>query len=171
MNILYKIEGEKSNLAFFAFTLLIVWYYSLMNIDIKIKKVDSDAKVPDQPYEGDAGFDLYANKEVSIKPGEKFAVPTGIALAIPLGYVGLIWDKSGVAIKSGMKVLGGVIDSGYRGEILVGIVNLSNEIHKFKKGDKVAQMLIQEVSVPHLEEVEELDETERGDKGFGSSGK
>jgi len=90
-----------------------------MALDIRIKKVEKDAKVPDQPYEGDAGFDLYARELTVIKPTEKAAIGTGIAMAIPRGYVGLIWDKSGKAIKCGLKTLGGVIDSGYRGEVIV----------------------------------------------------
>jgi len=148
-----------------------VWYYSAMNIKIQIKKVEKDAKIPDQPYNTDAGFDLYAAKHIEIGPGEKGTVKTGIALAIPVGHVGLIWDKSGIAMKGGLKTLGGVIDAGYRGEVIVGIANLSETKCIFEKGDKVAQMLIQKIETPELEEVDELYETDRGDKGFGSSGK
>ena len=142
-----------------------------MNIDLRIKKVSKNAKVPDQPYDGDAGFDLYSTGTVSIEPGKKAAIGTGIALAIPKGFVGLIWDKSGIAIKHGLKTLGGVVDSGYRGEVMVGIINHSDKPYIFEEGDKVAQMLIQEVVLPKIVEVEELDETQRGDKKFGSSGK
>ena len=142
-----------------------------MSIDIKIKRLEEDAKLPDQPYEGDAGFDLYANETVTFEPGDKATIKTGIAIAVPMGYVGLIWDKSGVGIKKGHKVLGGVVDAGYRGEIMIGMINLSRESHTFEKGDKVAQMLIQKVEQPKIIEVEELDETERGEKAFGSSGK
>ena len=142
-----------------------------MALEIQIKKVEADAKIPDQPYEGDAGFDLYAQEEVTLEPMERTGVRTGIALAIPKGYVGLIWDKSGIAIKTGHKTLAGVIDAGYRGEVLAGIINLSDKPHTFSKGDKVAQMLIQKVEEIKIQEVENLDETERGEKGFGSSGK
>jgi dUTP pyrophosphatase len=99
------------------------------------------------------------------------AIPTGLAMAIPEGHVGLIWDKSGNAIKRGLKVLGGVVDAGYRGEIKVGIINHGTESHTFDVGDKVAQMLLQEVHHADFEEVESLDETARGEGGFGSTGK
>ena len=128
--------------------------------------------LPSYAYEGDAAFDLYSREDMTVAPGARVAVPTGIALAIPEGYVGLVWDKSGLAIKQGLKTLGGVIDSGYRGEIMVGIFNTGAETYVFKKGEKVAQMIIQEKEVVHIEEVDELDnDTHRGDKGFGSSGK
>lgn len=142
-----------------------------MTLRLRIKRLEKDAKIPDQPYAGDAGFDLYALENVALEPGVRTGVRTGISMAIPEGYVGLIWDKSGVSIKKGQKTLAGVVDSGYRGEVLVGMVNLSDETYTFKKGDKVAQMLIQKVESIHIEEVDELDDTERGEKGFGSSGK
>ena len=83
-----------------------------MALEIRIKKVEKDAKIPDQPYEGDAGFDLYAQEKVKLEPMERIGVRTGIAMAIPEGYVGLVWDKSGVSIKGGLKTLAGVIDYG-----------------------------------------------------------
>ena len=92
-------------------------------------------------------------------------------MAIPEGYVGLIWDKSGLSQKFGLKNLGGVVDSGYRGEIMVGIVNLGKEDYKFEPGQKVAQLLIQKVESPKIEEVENLEEGLRGENGFGSTGK
>ncbi|MCK5026890.1 MAG: dUTP diphosphatase, partial [Candidatus Pacebacteria bacterium] len=95
----------------------------------------------------------------------------GIAMEIPEGYVGLIWDKSGLAIKQGLKVLGGVIDSGYRGEVMVGMINLTNKTYTIAEGHKVAQMIIQKTEMVEIEEVEELSDAQRGDKGFGSSGK
>ena len=142
-----------------------------MPITVRIKALDPSATIPSYAYAGDAAFDLYAREDVSFAPSEYKGVPTGIALAIPEGYVGLVWDKSSVGIKQGMKSLGGVIDCGYRGEVMVGLANLSSESRAFKKGEKVAQMIIQKKETVIFETVNELDGTERGDRGFGSSGK
>jgi dUTP pyrophosphatase len=138
---------------------------------LKIKKVHTDAKVPKYSHHDDAGFDLFTPENVVIKKGERLGVPTGIAMEIPEGYVGLIWDKSGLAIKNGMKTLGGVIDSTYRGEVLVGMINLSEGDYTFEKGHKVAQMIIQKKEFVDFEEVTELSDTVRGEGGFGSTGK
>jgi dUTP pyrophosphatase len=138
---------------------------------IKIKKLNEDAKIPSYAHFDDAGMDLYAVVDTLIKVGERVQVPTGIAIEIPAGYVGLIWDKSGLSHKFGLKTLGGVIDSGYRGEILVGIINLGKEDYIFEKGHKVAQMIIQEKVNVEFDEVSELDESERGVGNFGSTGK
>ena len=137
---------------------------------MRVKRLTSTATLPMYAHEDDAGLDLYADKEVTLLPGERLQIPTGIALAVPLGHVGLIWDKSGLSHRRGLKTLGGVIDAGYRGEVLVGMVNLGTEAHTFHVGDKVAQVIIQLVAHPVLEEVDIFEETERGDKGFGSSG-
>lgn len=138
---------------------------------INFKKLHSDTKVPSFAHATDAGFDLFAIEDTTIAPGERKSIPTGLALAIPDGYVGLIWDKSGISHKHGIKTIGGVIDAEYRGEILIGMINLSNESYTFEKGHKVAQMIIQERVYVDFEEVEELDETTRGAGGFGSTGK
>ena len=137
---------------------------------IQIKKLNPKAKLPEYAHPGDAGMDLFSVESVTIKPGKRIVCQTGIAMRIPDGYVGLIWDKSGVASKSGIKTMGGVIDSGYRGEIGVVFQNLSKENYNIKEGDKIAQMLIQKVARPQIEEVEELGDTERGEGGFGSTG-
>ncbi len=134
------------------------------------KKLYPEAKLPNFAHPGDAGMDLYSVAELTLKPGERVSVPTGIAMALPEGYVALVWDKSGVSHKFGVKVLGGVIDSGYRGEYLVGLVNLGQESFEIKVGQKIAQLLIQKVEHPEVEEVAELDETSRGDGRFGSTG-
>lgn len=139
-------------------------------MELQIKKLHPDAKVPTFAHANDAGMDLYSFETIVIPAGERALVTTGIAMAIPAGYVGLIWDKSGLSNKSGLKVLGGVIDAGYRGEILVGILNTSTETHTFAAGDKVAQMLIQAVVQPILVTVHQLDGTSRGDGAFGSTG-
>ncbi len=137
---------------------------------LKIKKLKDIAKIPNFAHKTDAGMDLYTTEKIELKPGEKIAIPTGIAMEIPQGHVGLIWDKSGLSIKKGLKVLGGVIDSGYRGEILVGMINLSNETYTFEVGDKITQILIQRIEQFEIEEVEELSKADRGVKGFGSTG-
>lgn len=144
-------------------------YDSFMNI--RIKKLS--AIIPNLHYakHGDAGFDLYSREQVTVKAGEKATIATGIAMEIPLGYVGLVWDKSGLSTKHGLKTLGGVVDSGYRGEVVVGIINISKEEYVFEAGHKVAQMIIQKIEAASFEEVDELSDTERGDTGFGSSGK
>lgn len=142
-----------------------------MLVTLKIKRLNKDAKIPNYARYGDAGLDLYAVEDVMLAPNERAAVPTGIAMEIPDGYVGLIWDKSGLSIKHGLKTLGGVVDSGYRGEVLVGIVNLSDTEYIIQKGEKVAQMIIQKKEVIEVEEVKELSETARGEGGFGSTGK
>jgi dUTP pyrophosphatase len=140
-------------------------------MQLHIKKLHPDAKVPTYALPGDAGMDFYTLEEVIILPGQIAVIHTGIALAIPEGYVGLLWDKSGLANKHGLKTVGGVFDAGYRGEILPGILNTTNVPYTFAAGDKVTQMLIQRVEQPELIEVDELDETARGAGKYGSTGK
>tara|TARA_Y100001935_G_scaffold248164_1_gene245005 strand:+ start:378 stop:806 length:429 start_codon:yes stop_codon:yes gene_type:complete len=142
-----------------------------MSIKLKIKKLDKDLPTPHYAHQGDAAFDLFAKETTTLKPGERKTIPTGIALEIPEGYVGLVWDKSGIGIKEGMKTLGGVIDATYRGEVLIGIVNLSEKEYTFERGHKVAQMIIQKKEDVSIEIVEELSDTERGEGRFGSTGK
>ena len=137
---------------------------------IKIKKLTEGAKVPQYAHPGDAGMDFFSNEEMILRPEERKLVSTGISMAIPEGYVGLFWDKSGLAVKNGIKTMAGVIDAGYRGEIKILLHNLSTEEFKIEKGMKIAQMLIQPVEVREIVEVEDLEETERGEGGFGSTG-
>ncbi|MBT5342835.1 dUTP diphosphatase [Candidatus Woesearchaeota archaeon] len=137
---------------------------------IKIKKLSENAALPRYAKPGDAGMDFYSNEELTILPNERKLVSTGISMAIPEGYVGLIWDKSGIATKHGIKTMAGVIDSGYRGEVKILVHNLSDQVHKIEKNTKVAQMLIQPIECREVIEVEELDQTERGEEGFGSTG-
>jgi len=136
---------------------------------IKIQRLSPTAKLPTRAHANDAGMDLYSNDYYSLLPGEKDVVKTGIKMAIPDGYAGLIWDKSGIA-KNGIKTTGGVVDSGYRGEILINIINLSQDIYNITPGQKIAQMLIQKVEFPEIIEDEINDETERGEGNFGSTG-
>lgn len=137
---------------------------------LKIKRLTNTAKIPRFAHDTDAGMDLFSDEAVTLQTGERMQIKTGIAIAIPEGFVGLVWDKSGLSHRAGLKTLGGVIDAGYRGEILVGMVNLGNTAHTFAIGDKIAQMLIQQVEYPTFEEVLSLDETVRGENGFGSTG-
>ncbi len=137
---------------------------------IKIKKLSAFATIPAYVHPHDAGMDLYAAETVTIESGERKLISTGIAMAIPAGFVGLIWDKSGIAAKFGIKTMGGVIDAGYRGEIKVIMHNLSVSAFTIEKGMKIAQMLIQPVAQKEIVEVDELDDTSRGEGGFGSTG-
>ena len=139
-------------------------------MNLFIKKVRDNARVPTRAHDDDAGIDLYSCDEHIVLPHMQAKIPTGIALEIEKGYVGLIWDKSSIGSK-GIKTLAGVIDAGYRGEISIIVLNLSDEPYTFENGHKVGQMLIQKVEFPEIIEVDELKESVRGDKGFGSSGK
>jgi dUTP pyrophosphatase len=138
---------------------------------LKVKKVDPEAKLPSYANLHDAGMDLFALEEVKIKPGEIARIRSGIAVEIPEGHVGLCWDKSGLSMKNGIKVLAGVIDAGFRGELVMGVINLGKEEYTFEKGHKVMQMLIQPVQIADIIEAKELSETLRGEGGFGSTGK
>lgn len=140
-----------------------------LNQSFLVERLDESAKLPNKANSSDAGFDLFANEDYSIEMYSQALIKTGIKIAIPKGHVALIWDKSGLA-NLGYTTLGGVIDESYRGEIKVIFKNLSEDIVHIKKGQKIAQLLIQKIS--HLELIEtKLDEnTERSDKGFGSSG-
>lgn len=140
-------------------------------MELKIKKLQDDAVIPTRAHDTDAGMDLYAAMGYIVRPGERVQVRVGVSMAIPAGYVGLVWDKSGLSHKNGLKVLGGVIDASYRGEVMVGIVNLGTGPYKFERGQKVAQMLIQKIETPEILIVDELDDTQRGVGGFGSTGK
>ena len=131
-----------------------------MSTTVKIKRLSPAVPFPAYAYEGDAAFDLCSAEDKTLAPGERHAFRSGLQLEIPEGYVGLIWDKSGVGIKGGLKTLGGVVDCGYRGEVMVG-----------ERGQKLAQMIIQKKEKVILEEVDTLAASERGERGFGSSGK
>lgn len=141
-------------------------------MNLNVAKTHPEARLPEYSgYADDAAFDLYTTEDVEVAPNAPVQIPTGIAMEIPTGYVGLIWDKSGLSHTYALKTLGGVIDSGYRGEVKVGMINLGSTSHFFKKGEKIAQMLIQQKEIATITEVDQLSDTERGNKGFGSSGK
>ncbi len=137
---------------------------------LRLEKITSSAKIPQKAHTGDAGYDLYANDYYSISPYGQALVATGIKMAIPENYVGLIWDKSGIAFE-GIKTMGGVIDANYRGEIKVIIKNLSEELFNIVPGQKIAQILIQAITDLKISEEVIPEETNRATSGFGSSGK
>jgi dUTP pyrophosphatase len=141
-------------------------------IELPIQRLRPDAVVPRRAYSGDAGLDLSACERVELAPGERALVPTGLAVAIPEGYAGFVQPRSGLAAKHGISIVNtpGLVDSGYRGELLVNLVNTDpQEPFVVEPGMRIAQLVI--LAVPELElvEVDELPESERGVRGFGSS--
>ena len=139
-------------------------------MEIKVERIHKDARLPRYSHRGDAGLDLFSSVDCVLEAGQILAIPTGIHVAIPQGFVGLIWDKSGLSLQ-GVHRLAGVVDSGYRGEVKVVMANLRDKPFIIEKGMKVAQMLIQPVEDVKVVETDKLEETSRGKKGFGSSGK
>ncbi|MBS1963195.1 MAG: dUTP diphosphatase [Bdellovibrionales bacterium] len=137
---------------------------------IFVKKMTPEAILPTRAHPDDAGLDLYAFENGSIAPGGGLVARTGIALALPAGTVGLVADRSSMA-KRGVKTSGGVIDAGYRGEIHIVFRNITTEEVRFERGERIAQLLILPCLTPAVVESAELDETRRGTKGFGSSGR
>jgi len=137
---------------------------------IKYKLLAPNARVPTQSHDSDAGWDLYSTHSCIIRPNQRNTISTAISLEIPSSFVGLIWPRSGLSVKTGIDVLAGVIDSGYRGEIKVCLLNTSPLPVEIEAGDRIAQILFQEVPKFKLIEVEELNETDRNSGGFGSSG-
>jgi dTMP kinase len=135
-----------------------------------VEKISPEAKLPTRAHETDAGLDLYATDCYSIPPYSQALVATGIKIALPEGYVGLIWDKSGLA-NQGLTTMGGVIDTGYRGEIKVVFKNLSEDIYNIIPGQKIAQLLIQKIALPEIQEGSVNPDTARQTGGFGSSGR
>ncbi|MBI2660273.1 dUTP diphosphatase [Candidatus Woesearchaeota archaeon] len=142
-----------------------------MHLKIKIKK-NSDAKMPLYVHKGDSGADLYSAEECLLNPMERKLVPTGIRISIPYGYEAQIRPKSGLAIEHGITHANciGTIDSGYRGEIKIPMINLGSKPYKIEKGKKIGQMVFAKIEEAIFEEADELDVTTRNDKGFGSTG-
>ncbi len=141
-------------------------------VRVKIQKISASARMPEMAHEGDSGFDLFSSETISLKPGERKLVPTGIKISMPKGLEAQVRPKSGLAIKHGISVLNtpGTIDSGYRGEIKVILVNLGKEEYRVEQGKKIAQIVFARVECPELVESSELDKTKRSDGGFGSTG-
>ncbi len=138
-------------------------------MELRVKRIHPEAKLPVYGHPGDAGLDLFSVVDRELRPGEVFAVPTGIQVAIPAGHVGLVWDKSGISLQ-GVHRLAGVVDSGYRGEVQVVVINLGQAPFGIQKGMKIAQMLVQPVTAVSVVEADTLDDTPRGEGGFGSTG-
>lgn len=142
---------------------------------IKIKKLNIDAVIPTQAKRGDAGYDLYSIDDSPLFGSQRRLFRTGIAIEIPEGYYGRIAPRSGLALKNGVDVLGGVVDANYRGEIGVILLNTTAkgdelQITHIKKGDKIAQLIIEKCHEVEWQEVSALTETDRGAGGFGSTG-
>lgn len=138
--------------------------------NVNIKLLDVTATIPTKANASDAGWDLYSTVDIVIPSKQRNTVKTGIALEIPEHMAGLIWPRSGLSVKKGIDVLAGVIDSGYRGEIMVCLYNTSDEDVSIKHGDRIAQIIFQEVPCVMMLHQEGLGYSQRGDKGFGSSG-
>lgn len=133
--------------------------------------VGENGSLPEYSTTGAAGADLRASETVTIAPGERAAVPTAVRLQIPPGHVGLVWPRSGLAVRHGIDTLAGVIDSDYRGEVRVVLVNHGDEPFRIERGDRIAQLLVQRVERAAFTAAESIDRTDRGDGGFGSSGR
>jgi len=150
----------------------------VVSTSLAVVRLDRDLPMPSRAHDGDAGVDLCSTVDVELAPGQRALVPTGIAVAIPYGMVGLVHPRSGLAARAGLSIVNspGTIDAGYRGEIKVALINLDPGtpivVHR---GDRIAQLLVQRVELPELVEVTSFDEagladTTRGDGGHGSSG-
>jgi dUTP pyrophosphatase len=140
---------------------------------VQIRRLDPDAPLPSYAHPGDAGADLCTMVDVVLAPGERSLVPTGIALALPEGYVGLVHPRSGLATRHGVSIVNtpGTVDAGYRGEIKVTLVNLDpRETVTLSRGDRIAQLVVQQVERASFVEVEQLPESARGTGGHGSTG-
>ncbi|MFE0747349.1 dUTP diphosphatase [Gordonia sp. NPDC058843] len=140
---------------------------------IAVRRLDPDLPLPTRAHPGDAGVDLYSTIDLELPAGRRQLVGTGIAVALPFGTVGLIHPRSGLAARAGLSVVNtpGTIDAGYRGEIKVCLINHDPEqTISISRGDRIAQLIVQRVELPDFVEVDELDDTARGDGGYGSSG-
>ena len=141
-------------------------------IPLSVKRLRADARLPERAYARDAGLDLATCERVELAPGERALVPTGLAVAIPNGYAGFVQPRSGLAARDGIAVVNspGLIDSGYRGEIKVVLLNTDRErTFSAEPGERVAQLVVLPVPAVEVVEADELPETERGARGFGSS--
>ena len=142
-------------------------------MNLSVLKLDLQLPTPGRAHPGDAGLDLHARHPTLIEPGERAVVGTGVAVGVPDGYAGLVVPRSGLAARFGIGVVNspGLIDSGYRGEIKVILVNHGRERFAVARGDRIAQLLVLAMAPPEVVEVKELGDTARGENGFGSSGR
>jgi dUTP pyrophosphatase len=143
-------------------------------VKLRVRRLDPSAALPAYAHDGDAGLDLVANAEVTVEAGARVMVPTGIAVAIPQGHAGWVLPRSGLASRHGITLANapGLIDSGYRGEVMISVVNLDRtQAYTIEKGERIAQLVVAAYASVVVEETEELTESERGEGGFGSSGR
>ena len=140
-------------------------------VPVQISKKNAEIQTPVYHRPGDAGLDLRASESITLAPGQRYPVKTGLHFAIPDGVVGLIKDRSGLALKFGLHTLAGVIDSNYRGEIVVVLINLGEKEYQVTAGDRIAQLILLPCLQAELIPISTLPETERNESGFGSSGK
>ena len=143
------------------------------DLEVLVTRLDPDLPLPAYAHPGDAGADLVTTVDVALAPGERALVPTGLAIALPLGYVALVHPRSGLAAKHGLSIVNtpGTVDAGYRGEIKVMLINHDpREPIELRRGDRIAQLVIQRVEVARFTEVEELPASVRGAGGYGSTG-
>lgn len=139
-------------------------------MELKVEKLTSTAKIPTRGNPSDAGLDVFSDEDMIIPAQAKANIKTGIRIAIPQNCVGLIWDKGGMA-NNGIHTIAGVIDAGYRGEVIILLYNLNNENYQIKQGQKIAQLIIQKFEAPEISEEKIDTNTERGEGRFGSTGK
>lgn len=146
---------------------------SSTDLEIRVKRLNPEARLPARAHPGDAGADLFSVESVLIPAGERRDVGTGLAIAIPAGYGGFVQPRSGLAFKSGIMVVNspGLIDSGYRGEVRICLYNSGSQPFTIEVGTRIAQFVIQKVETPSFAESNELSDTVRGKGGFGSSGR
>lgn len=141
--------------------------------DVLVQRLDPDVPLPSYAHPGDAGADLVTTVDATVDPGQRVLLPTGIAIALPDGFAAFVHPRSGLAVRYGVSLVNspGTIDAGYRGEIQVSLINL-DPIHpvQLRRGDRIAQLVIQEVAAARFHEVEKLPGSMRGDGGFGSTG-
>ena len=137
---------------------------------LKVKRLTETAQLPTRGSDKSAGLDLYASEDTYVHPGKRNIIKTGLAVVIEDGHYGRVAPRSGLALKSGIDVLGGVIDSDYRGELGVMLLNTDYKTFSVKRGDRIAQLIIEKIAIPKVVEIDDLDETNRGAGGFGSTG-
>ncbi|MCB0916034.1 MAG: dUTP diphosphatase [Actinobacteria bacterium] len=145
-----------------------------MTVEVLLRKLDPELPTPEQAHPGDAGFDLRSRIDVVLAPGQRASVPTGVAIALPRGYVGLVTPRSGLARESGVGMVNapGVIDAGYRGEVSVLLINHDpTGSIRLGRGDRIGQLVVLPIPPVRLVEVESLPGSDRGGRGFGSSGR
>lgn len=140
---------------------------------ISFLKLDPELPTPHHAHKGDGGVDLYARIDLRLEPGERHLIPTGVAVAIPVGYAALVVPRSGLAVKHGLGVVNspGLVDSGYRGEVQVILINHGSEAVEIGRGERIAQLVVVPVAVQDWVEVEDLSDSGRGEGGFGSTGR